>query len=80
MPVAVMRKAAGELPFEFELDDSMALSPDAKLSGFRNVIIGARISRSGDAIAKKGDLEGYSDIIEVGNTDVRVNIALSVIE
>ena len=81
MPLAVLRKKAGEIPFEFELDDSMAMSPEAKLSGFQSVIVGARISNSGDVTATQGDLEGYSDIVDVEDeNDVSITIGLAVIE
>lgn len=80
MPLAVLRREVREMPFEFELNDSMAMSPEAKLSGFRNVIVGARISTSGSAAASAGDLEGYSGVVEVGNDDdVTITIGQAVI-
>ena len=58
MPLAILKRKASELPLTFMLDDSSAMSPDLKLSKFPNVVIGARISRSGDAMPQSGDLIG----------------------
>lgn len=58
MPLAIARKSATELPTSVTLDDSSAMMPNAKLSGFPKVTVWARISRSGDAIPKSGDLQG----------------------
>ncbi|MEO6362170.1 MAG: c-type cytochrome biogenesis protein CcmI, partial [Caldimonas sp.] len=43
-------------PLAFKLDDSMAMTPNARLSGATSVVVGARISKSGNAIAQAGDL------------------------
>jgi hypothetical protein len=70
VPLAALRRQASDLPFEFELDDSMAMSPQAKLSDYGNIIIGARISGSGETSAREGDLEGFSDVVGPGAADV----------
>ncbi len=57
MPLAVVRKPAGDLPFNVTLDDSMAMAPAMRLSAFGRVVVGARISRSGNAMPQPGDLE-----------------------
>jgi cytochrome c-type biogenesis protein CcmH len=75
MPVALMRRRASELPLEFRLDDSMALVPQSRLSAQTQVIIGARISKRGDATPKAGDLQGFSAQVAVGTTGVRLDIA-----
>ena len=75
MPVALMRRRAGELPLEFELDDSMAMVPQAKLSLQSRVIVGARISRRGDATSIAGDLQGFSAPVDIGTRDLVVEIA-----
>jgi cytochrome c-type biogenesis protein CcmH len=36
----------------------MAMAPELKLSGFANVVVGARLSKSGNAMPQSGDLEG----------------------
>ena len=57
MPLAIQRIAASELPTTLVLDDSMGMIPAMKLSGFPKVVVGARISASGNASAQPGDLQ-----------------------
>ncbi len=73
-PLAILRKRVADLPLKFTLDDSMAMAPGMNLSRFNNVIIGARISKSGNAMRQAGDFEGYSKKVLVGATDVTVVI------
>lgn len=78
MPLAIQRVPAGQLPFAVTLTDEMAMTPAMKLSMFPQVIVGARISKSGNAIAASGDLQGFSaavsqphgDLVEVLIKDV----------
>jgi cytochrome c-type biogenesis protein CcmH len=74
MPVAILRAQVQDLPLKFSLDDSHAMSPAMKLSDQKQVIIGARISKSGVATGQAGDLEGFSQPVAVGATDVRVTV------
>ena len=66
-PLAAQRRKVSDLPFFVTLDDSQAMMPDRKLSGFDEVIIGARISSSGNPIAEPGDLEGLSQPLSPQN-------------
>ncbi len=74
MPLAILRRGAGELPMDFKLDDSMAMAPQFKLSSFPSVVVGARISKSGNATPQSGDLEGLSAPLSGGNNRVDVVI------
>jgi cytochrome c-type biogenesis protein CcmH len=74
MPLAILRKQARELPVSFVLDDSMAMSPQMKLSSFSQVIVGARVSKSANATPQPGDLQGLSVPIKVGARGVAVTI------
>lgn len=60
MPLAVARLPAGAGPLQVRLDDGSAMSPQTRLSSQSQVVVGARISRSGDATPQPGDLEGES--------------------
>jgi cytochrome c-type biogenesis protein CcmH len=73
-PLAVMRKAARELPAKFTLDDSMAMAPNMKLSSFDRVIVAARVSKTGNAAPQPGDLHGTSVAVANSANDVSVVI------
>ena len=64
MPIAVVRRQVGDLPLEIILDDSKAMIPTRKLSNFEKVKIGARISRSGNAIPQSGDLAAEPVVVD----------------
>lgn len=74
MPLAIVRRRAAELPFDFALDDSLAMSPQSRLSGVARVVVGARISRSGSATPQPGDLRGESGPVAVGSGGLRLTI------
>ncbi|WP_455199313.1 c-type cytochrome biogenesis protein CcmI [Kaarinaea lacus] len=67
MPLAIVRKTVRDLPLEFTLDDSMAMNPAMKLSNFQEVVIGARISKSGNAMPQSGDMEGSFGPVNLNN-------------
>jgi cytochrome c-type biogenesis protein CcmH len=75
MPVAVARLEASQLPATITLTDAMSMVPSMKLSSVQHVFVGARISHSGEAIAKAGDLEGDAGIVEVDSkTPIKILI------
>ena len=74
MPLAVTRTRVRDLPFRFELDDSMAMTPEMKLSAFPKVVVMARISKSGSATPQPGDLYGASDTVANDASTVEVMI------
>ena len=66
MPLAILKRKANELPITFTLDDSTAMADELKLSKFELVIVGARVSKSGNAIPQSGDLVGQSASVKAG--------------
>jgi len=75
MPLAVARMDAAALPATVTLNDAMGMTPQLKLSSASRVFVGARISKSGQAIAQAGDLEGDAGVVDV-NTHVPIKIRI----
>jgi len=65
MPLAIQRLKAGQLPITVTLDDSMSMMPAMTLSKFPQVVVGARVSKSGNAMPQSGDLQVLSAPIDV---------------
>lgn len=75
MPLAVLRKQVKDLPLTFMLDDSMAMAPTAKISDHGRIVVLARISKSGEALPRPGDLFGQSAEVAPGATGITVQIS-----
>jgi len=52
----------------------MAMSPATALSSQSKVIVGARISKSGNAMPQPGDLSGQTAAVSVGASDLKIEI------
>ena len=74
MPLAILRGGARELPKAFSLDDGMGMAPNVKLSETPSVVIEARVSKAGNAMAQPGDLVGTSAPVAPGAKGVTVVI------
>ena len=74
MPLAILSLKAGDLPARFSLDDSSSMAPGMKLSAFPSVMVVARISKSGNATAQSGDLEGSAGPLKPGTQGIQVNV------
>ena len=74
MPLAILHKPLRELPTSFTLDDSSAMAPGMNLSSAGAVMLVARVSRSGNATAQSGDLEGMVGPVQPGSGNVQLRI------
>lgn len=74
LPVAVLKRRAAELPLDFVLDERSATNPTLRLSVSMQVVVGARISRSGQAAPQSGDLQGFSEPVPVGSSGLQIEI------
>jgi cytochrome c-type biogenesis protein CcmH len=73
-PLATLRMQVKDLPSTFTLNDSMARS-GVQLSTFSDeVVVGARISKSGSPMPQSGDLQGLSQPSKVGDKGINVVI------
>lgn len=74
MPLAVLKIQAKQLPYHFTLDDSMAMTPNNKLSDYPQVKVSAHVSKSGQAMPQPGDLKGTIGPVKLGRKDLSVQI------
>lgn len=74
MPLAILRLKASDLPATFSLNDDMAMTPAMKISSFPEVVVEARISKSGQAVPTSGDLQGFSQPVKLGDKNVSIEI------
>jgi cytochrome c-type biogenesis protein CcmH len=72
MPLAIQRRQVKDLPIAFTLDDSSSMSPAARISGVKQVIVSARVSKSGQAMPAPGDLTGQTAPVDVGATGLKI--------
>ncbi|MCK5394832.1 MAG: c-type cytochrome biogenesis protein CcmI [Gammaproteobacteria bacterium] len=62
MPLAAHRLTLADLPVTVVLDDSMAMVEGMNLSAFSQLVVSARVTKSGAAIAQSGDYLGHVDV------------------
>lgn len=65
-PLAVKRLRVSDLPATVTLSDTDAMIAAMSLSKFENVVVSARVSKSGQPVAQAGDLQ--SEVVPTKNT------------
>jgi len=77
MPLAAVRKQVKDLPIEVALNDAMAMMPNLKMSAFDTVVVGARVSKTGQPIGQNGDLFAEKRSIKSGEkVSIEINEVL----
>jgi cytochrome c-type biogenesis protein CcmH len=74
MPLAVMRVAATAGPVPFALNDSQAMAPELRISMHEQVVVEARISRTGQAMPQSGDLQGTTGPVASNSAQLQIKI------
>ncbi|MDH5766520.1 MAG: c-type cytochrome biogenesis protein CcmI [Gammaproteobacteria bacterium] len=69
MPLAAQRITLADLPATIVLDDTMGMVEGMNLSAFDQVVVSARISKAGTAIAQSGDYIGQATVEDVSATE-----------
>jgi len=75
MPLAAQRLTLAELPATVVLDDSMAMMEGMNMSAFKQILVSARVTKTGAAIAQSGDFIGQVTVNDVASAvNLTVNI------
>ena len=69
MPLAIIRTTVDKLPYDFVLDDSLAMNPQMKLSQVKSVMVRARISKTGNAMPQAGDFGASVGPVTPGSSE-----------
>lgn len=77
MPLAAKRLKVSDLPVQILLSDDDAMMPQMKLSGFDQVVLGARVSKSGNPVAQAGDLYFESSVLNHKGFDGVVDLIIN---
>lgn len=78
MPLAAERITMAALPTTIVLDDSMAMVEGMNLSAFDELVISARVTKTGSAIAQSGDFIGQVDV-KGKKADTILNIVIDTV-
>ena len=78
MPIAVLKKTVADLPLDFVLDDSQAMSPNFKLSSQKQVLVFARIVKHAGVRRQAGDIESVP--VKVSRRSGKITLLLDKIQ
>ena len=76
MPLAVRKLRLQDLPLSLTLSDDDAMMPSMKLSAFDQVLVGARVSFSGNPVAQAGDF--FTELGSIDSADPPAEILLTI--
>jgi hypothetical protein len=74
LPLAQIRVGGGNLPFDFDIGTREMIGSPERFMQAREVVVTARVSKSGHGQPEPGDLVGTSAVVAPWSGDVRVKI------
>ena len=80
MPLAVKRLSVRDLPAQVSLSNDDAMLPNMNLSAFARVIVGARVSKSGNPVAQPGDLFVEYEGVDSSNFPSKIDLSIDKIK
>jgi len=80
MPLAVKRLQLKDLPLTLSLGDDDAMMPSMKLSSFDQVVVGARVSFSGNPVAQSGDFYTELESVDSANPPEQIDLVIDQIK
>lgn len=80
MPLAVKKIQLRDLPLSLTLDDNDAMISSMKLSSFDQVIVGARLSKSGNPVAQAGDFYTERDSVNSASPPALIELIIDQIK
>jgi len=80
MPLAVKRLSVRDLPAQVSLSNDDAMLPNMNLSAFDRVIVGARVSKSGNPVAQPGDLFVEYEGVDSSNFPSQIDLSIDKIK
>jgi len=78
MPLAVQRMTLSALPATVVLDDTMAMVEGMNLSAFDQLVVSARVTKSGSAISQSGDFIGQVDVNDK-SAETAINVVIDTV-
>jgi cytochrome c-type biogenesis protein CcmH len=80
MPLAAKRMKVSDLPAQISLSDSDAMMPQMSISMFDQIIVGARVSKTGNPVGQPGDLFDESEAIQHKSFQGQVEINIDQVQ
>jgi cytochrome c-type biogenesis protein CcmH len=76
MPLAVKRLQLQDLPLTLSLSDDDAMMPSMKLSSFDQIVVGARVSFSGNPVSQSGDFYTEMESVDSANPPEQIDLTI----
>jgi cytochrome c-type biogenesis protein CcmH len=77
MPLAIQKLTNPSFPVEVVLDDQTSMMPSMKLSTATQVVVGARVSKTGSAMPSSGDFQIISGIYQLQKKSLVVPLLIN---